>query len=199
MRNDANFEMHVVAWADYQLFAEYSTDVIQDGEKWKIHLGRRIYLHQNDPDGSIFMEEFLEEVMRPLREDQWETIKEGDTWVTRPVAAAIAVDVNGENNGPDYPGRKDWVPPEEQPLLITDDYESDEIDDEDGADGLKEDDLDNFASAVTSAIWFPDKTQQESDNDTADDEEGGDQLLGSDDTDYSSEPGSDWDSNDGIP
>lgn len=195
-RNDAYSEMHAVARADYQLFAEFSSDVIQDGEKWKIHLGRRIYLHQNDPDGSIFMEEFLEEVMRPVRDDQWETVKEGDTWVTRPVAAAIVVDANGDyTGGPDYPGAKDWAPYDEGPLLLWDDYEEDEIDEEDDGD------LESFASADSSEIWTPEKTQKESDENAADDEEEGAgqlQLLVPDDTDYSSEPGSDWDSNDGI-
>lgn len=204
--------MFAVAWADDQLFAEYSNDLICDGEKWKIYLGRRIYLHQNDPDGSIFIEELLEEIMKAPQPDQWETVKEGDTWVTRPVAAAISLNANGDDNGkhvnPTLNGHKansrsnsDMVT-RLNPLLVEDDYEIDET----GSEDVKEDGGGDEDTDTSSTDWEAyhrneqEKKRKRIANDTAEDQGGGEDGVDEDgDSNLSSEPGSDWDSNDGIP
>lgn len=204
--------MLAVAWADDHLFAEYSNDLIRDGENWKIHLGRRIYLHQNDPDGSLFIEELLEEIMNAPRSDQWETVKEGDTWVTRPVLAAISLNANGDDDGSHhrsnghrpYSGRSssDTVA-KLNPLLVEDDYA---IDESDAADELKEDDVEDNDTDTSSTDWEAhhrneqEKKRKSIVNDSAEDQVGGEGGADdNDDSNFSSEPGSDWDSNDGIP
>lgn len=136
------------------MFDEFSSDLMQEGEYWRVHLGRRIYLHHSDLDGSLFIEELLEEIMHTPRPDRWETVKEDQTWITRPVLAAATLDANGDDNDLEYTsdgdldlsddegaGLDDGVfgedvkydeaeAAEPDPLLVEDDYESDETDDE---------------------------------------------------------------------
>ena len=42
----------IYAWADPQLFEEFSGPEMENGDFWKIHLGRRISLDEDDEDGS---------------------------------------------------------------------------------------------------------------------------------------------------
>lgn len=201
----------VVAWADNQLFTEYSNDLIYDGEFWKIHLGRRIYLDRSDVDGSVFIEELLDDIMHTPRPDRWETVQKGDTWITRPVAAAIKLDANGDDNDMDSDGRRVRSDSEEEydsefvkravaaswnPLLLQDDYENDEIEDEDAAEDMEQEvaveDIDSDTSSnpnwPTPNLTENKETRCGGGEDTDEDEE----------SNLSSEPGSDWDSNDGI-
>lgn len=55
-------EEGIVAWADEDLFDEFSSDSMKEGAKWKIYLGRRIVLDPADPDGTKFVEDLVEEI-----------------------------------------------------------------------------------------------------------------------------------------
>lgn len=87
----------IVAWADDGLFDAFSGHGMQEGDRWKIYLGRRIQLEQTDRDGSEFIESLLEEVLlyplhtrkEPHRSEKWITVKEAPgVWATRPAVAA---------------------------------------------------------------------------------------------------------------
>lgn len=87
----------IVAWADDGLFDAFSGPGMQEGDRWKIYLGRRIQLEQTDRDGSEFIEDLLEEVLlyplhtrkEPHRSEKWITVKESSgIWATRPAVAA---------------------------------------------------------------------------------------------------------------
>ncbi|KJA26529.1 hypothetical protein HYPSUDRAFT_84421 [Hypholoma sublateritium FD-334 SS-4] len=82
----------IYAWADEGIFAEFACPQMQVGDFWKIHLGRRIYLDEDDLDGSKFIEGILEDgLLFPLFEDsrksdngKWETREESPgIWLTR--------------------------------------------------------------------------------------------------------------------
>ncbi|KAA1466669.1 hypothetical protein DENSPDRAFT_868594 [Dentipellis sp. KUC8613] len=90
----------IVAWADTDLFEEFSGPKMKKGHFWKICLGRRIILDEDDMDGSQFIEGLVEEAMVfPISESRrkpwgmWETVLEENTkdtiWVTRPVSGAF--------------------------------------------------------------------------------------------------------------
>lgn len=83
-------EEGIIAWADDEIYQQFSGPGMKNGDQWKIMLGRRIRLDVDDLDGSIFVEELLEDaIMHPLLADPtWETVRvEGDSkvWVTRPI------------------------------------------------------------------------------------------------------------------
>jgi hypothetical protein len=99
----------IVAWADPTLYETFAGPAMQKGDFWKIHLGRRIELDEDDLDGSQFLEDLLEDaVLFPLRSDlsnrtheRWETVEERPgIWVTRPMAF-LDVEVNDNSDDPD--------------------------------------------------------------------------------------------------
>lgn len=73
------------------------------GQRWKIYLGRRIVRNFDDLDGSMFLEELLDEITHSLRSNRWETIQAGGIWITRPRAFLRNEDDddNEYNYGPD--------------------------------------------------------------------------------------------------
>jgi hypothetical protein len=77
----------IVAWADQDIFDSFSAPGMAEGDKWKIYLGRRIELDEEDKDGSLFIEGLLEDVLFYPVENcniQWRTFKEApDVWATR--------------------------------------------------------------------------------------------------------------------
>lgn len=82
----------IIAWADEGLFKEFSRPAMEVGDKWKIHLGRRIELSEEDADGAMFIEELLEEaVYFPSGSNsRWITHEEEPgLWVTSPNATVI--------------------------------------------------------------------------------------------------------------
>ncbi|KAI0042940.1 hypothetical protein FA95DRAFT_1682221 [Auriscalpium vulgare] len=97
----------IVAWADDALFDEFSGPGMKTGDRWKIHLGRRICLADDDLDGSAFVEELVEEAMIFPPTDRaekglWETVlEEGRTWVTRPAVARPSTEGGLQNAGED--------------------------------------------------------------------------------------------------
>ncbi|RXW13134.1 hypothetical protein EST38_g12720 [Candolleomyces aberdarensis] len=77
----------IFAWANEYLFGEFSSDAVMgEGDEWKIYLGRRIELEEEDVDGEGFIEGLLEDgVLFAPEESRWTTVKEGpNLWVTRP-------------------------------------------------------------------------------------------------------------------
>lgn len=66
------------------------------GDQWKIHLGRRICLSYDDIDGSVFIEDLIDEIMHCPRPDRWVTVKRKGIWCTRPVE--FPRDANGDDN-----------------------------------------------------------------------------------------------------
>jgi hypothetical protein len=80
------------AWADWEIYHHYAGPHMEKGDFWKIHLGRRVELDEEDLDGSMFIEDLLEDaLMYPMRSktcertyDKWETIEEiPGIWLTR--------------------------------------------------------------------------------------------------------------------
>jgi hypothetical protein len=80
-------ENGIAAWADEDLYGDYAGPLMQKGDFWKIMLGRRIQLEEDDPDGSLFIEALLEDALIfPTKRGPWETVEESPgIWVTRPV------------------------------------------------------------------------------------------------------------------
>ena len=85
-------EKGIFAWADSRLYEEFAGPAMKDGDFWKIHLGRRVMLDDDDLDGSAFIEGLLEDALYfPLRGEgserkfeKWETLQEtSGIWVTR--------------------------------------------------------------------------------------------------------------------
>ena len=75
----------IFAWADQNLYEEFSGPLMLPGDFWKIHLGRRIELDEDDLDGGQFLEELLEDALYfANRLIPWETVEETPgIWVTR--------------------------------------------------------------------------------------------------------------------
>jgi hypothetical protein len=105
----------IVAWADSLLYETFAGPDMQKGDFWKIHLGRRIELDEDDLDGAQFLEDFLEDALLfPLRSDlsnrtheRWETVEESPgIWVTRPMAA-LEVEVDDDSDDVDDNGSDD--------------------------------------------------------------------------------------------
>jgi len=82
----------IYAWADPQLFEDFSGPAMKQYDFWKIHLGRRVTLDHDDEDGSAFIDGLLEDALffpfrKPTSErtfEQWETVEDTPgIWVTR--------------------------------------------------------------------------------------------------------------------
>ncbi|GLB45708.1 hypothetical protein LshimejAT787_2600410 [Lyophyllum shimeji] len=82
-------ENGIFAWADSTLYSEFAGPKMQRGDFWKIQLGRRFDLDEDDLDGSLFVEGILEEaILFPEigQAGKWETVEERPgIWVTRMV------------------------------------------------------------------------------------------------------------------
>jgi hypothetical protein len=89
----------IIAWADEDIYEQFSGPAMMKGDFWKIHLGRCIELDEDDLDGSMFIEGLLEEVllyppqcstMKEYRHEAWETVEESPgIWITRLMSARI--------------------------------------------------------------------------------------------------------------
>jgi hypothetical protein len=75
----------IFAWADEVLFDEFAGPAMKVGHKWRIHLGRKIMLDEDDLDGSDFVEGLLEDALLfPVDFARWETVQEvPGIWTTR--------------------------------------------------------------------------------------------------------------------
>ncbi|KAJ7837587.1 hypothetical protein B0H14DRAFT_2791282 [Mycena olivaceomarginata] len=115
----------ITAWADGDIYDEFAGPLMQTGDFWKIMLGRRIQLGDDDPDGSLFMEALLEDALIfPLvSEYKWETIEESPgIWATRPIESAMLSDEDEELE----PGYAAPILPVESHNYETSDAESDD-------------------------------------------------------------------------
>ncbi|KAL5492887.1 hypothetical protein ACEPAI_4335 [Sanghuangporus weigelae] len=108
-------EKGIVAWADDELFKSFSGMSMKNGDNWKIYLGRRIHLDEDDIDGAQFIEDLLEEVLlfpsshlrgplgleRAKREMRWVTEQESrGIWATRPVVEEHVSTCTGQRDCP---------------------------------------------------------------------------------------------------
>ncbi|KAJ7492580.1 hypothetical protein FB451DRAFT_539204 [Mycena latifolia] len=96
----------IVAWADSDIYEEFAGPLMQKGDFWKIMLGRRIKLDEDDPDGSAFMEALLEDalVFPLISTCKWETVEESPgIWVTR----AIGITPRGTATGSEHDSADD--------------------------------------------------------------------------------------------
>lgn len=100
----------IYAWADPQLFEEFAGPAMKKGDFWKIHLGRRVSLDQDDEDGSAFIDGLLEDALLfpyrgPTSErtfEKWETVEDTPgIWVTRPKANRDATEESKDENDSD--------------------------------------------------------------------------------------------------
>ncbi|KAF4574249.1 hypothetical protein EYR40_006037 [Pleurotus pulmonarius] len=85
-------DVGIVAWADQNIFDEFTGEGMETGDEWKIRLGRCVQLDEEDLDGSQFVEDFLEDaVLFPLHfplsnrvAERWETVEvTPGVWETR--------------------------------------------------------------------------------------------------------------------
>jgi hypothetical protein len=101
-------------WDDFPPHFKTQDDWDQEADEvklWKIYLGRRIVLDDDDPDGSQFIENFLEEVFyypnKITLEAQWETLLEAPgVWVTRPKDSTMDDDDEIDSNLDDEETRR---------------------------------------------------------------------------------------------
>lgn len=118
----------IVAWADEELFAEFSGPAMQHGDRWKIYLGRCLLLEADDNDGRAFIEELVEEAMlfpttRSDEVERWETVLEASrVWVTRPTTG-IRANSNSDINSDAYMSDED--PHEKYDNALSEDSDDD--------------------------------------------------------------------------
>ncbi|KAK4705562.1 hypothetical protein P7C70_g643, partial [Phenoliferia sp. Uapishka_3] len=91
----------IIAWADDGVFEAFSGEEMQEGDTWKISLGRRLTLAEDDVDGSAFVDTMLDDVYysssqysrkRWAGQVVWETTRVGihidlpgpSVWQTKP-------------------------------------------------------------------------------------------------------------------
>ncbi|KAG8946982.1 hypothetical protein FRC04_011278 [Tulasnella sp. 424] len=145
-------EEGIIAWADDEIYKQFSGPGMMNGDQWKIMLGRRIKLDVDDLDGSIFIEDLLEDaiVRRFPDNPTWETVRvkeNSNVWVTRPIGkrpedgGMVFEDSDEEaGQGPkELKGKQvsnegpvnDRIGGSESPVLHFDDYEPSDVDPED--------------------------------------------------------------------
>lgn len=142
------YEGGIYAWADPQLYEEFTGPPMQVGDFWKIHLGRRITLDEGDLDGSLFVENLLEDAV--LFRARWETKEETPgIWVTR-LTAHTPADPNYDSSDEAQRTRaaeiaqakKAFSDQQEDPIQnsydTTDDVQEDEGNESDGSTGSSE-------------------------------------------------------------
>ena len=119
----------IIAWADNDIYEQFCGPAMLKGDFWKIHLGRRIELDEDDLDGSMFIEGLLEDVllyppqwytMKRYRNEGWETVEESPgIWITRLTSARIMGESDSECE--EYDSED-----EEPPLELLDPWDRDE-------------------------------------------------------------------------
>ena len=105
-------ERGIVAWADEELYDAYAGPEMQDSDFWKIYLGRRIELAEEDKDGSEFINDLLEEVLLSPSNldvpDGWETVEEQPgIWATGPFVSKNAEEGSESQSTEDSDGDED--------------------------------------------------------------------------------------------
>jgi len=202
-----SYEHGIFAWADPELYEEFAGPQMRIGDFWKIHLGRRITLDDDDFDGSDFIEGLIEDALLfPLRDasslrdfEKWETVEESPgIWVTR-----LKDDGSLESDDSDVDDvddedsteRGDFQPPNDDFPVHLRNYTLDSDDDGDDEDAMEEDPDYTCHHAYPDAAWLScdegdkaDKEYKEEDTST---------LSGDQDMDTISSDSADSDFNDG--
>ncbi|KAF8055200.1 hypothetical protein FPV67DRAFT_1436584, partial [Lyophyllum atratum] len=121
----------IFAWADPTLYAEFAGPKMLKGHFWKIQLGRRFYLDDDDLDGASFVEGIIEEgILYPGtgKSGKWETVLDAPgIWVTR-MAAWDGMDEDEDEDGA-YDDRLEVPFVDDGPVLTCPGYET--VDDSD--------------------------------------------------------------------
>ncbi|RXW24224.1 hypothetical protein EST38_g1633 [Candolleomyces aberdarensis] len=134
----------IFAWANGYLFKQFSSDVMEEGDEWKIYLGRRIELDEEDVDGQGFIEGLLEDgVLFAPEGCRWATVKEGpNLWVTRPNSKIPRYEADSDDEEGDIVDEDEECDEEEngdsaetEPWPVVDAYKTDdETESEKGSD-----------------------------------------------------------------
>lgn len=170
---------------------------MKEGDQWKIMLGRRVELEVIDEDGSLFIDELVENAIGGHMDPHsgWETVPYvvPNIWITRPKGPRPSDDTN-EEMGTSSDGTEMSAPSDhgekcdakDGPITYYDEYAPSEI----SGEGI-------FDDLGTDDGWGPD----DDDDGRAVGREDKSPMgveVGSDTEDDSSEPGSDWDSSEEL-
>jgi hypothetical protein len=206
-------EKGIFAHADTDLYEEFAGPRMRDGDVWKIHLGRRISLDEDDLDGSEFIEGLIEDALLfPLRRavskqksEIWETEEESPgIWVTKLKAQEkLTVRITDEDEDDEayedvmiyYQKYDDELvkPPTEDVPVHLKNYMFDHDDDLEGdKDAMEEDPGYAWHPATLDGVW-PSSSDEE---DQLDQEEGTSTLDGDQDMDSISSDSADSDFDD---
>jgi hypothetical protein len=170
----------IIAWADDDIYEQFSGPAMLKGDFWKIALGRRIELDEDDLDGSMFIEGLLEDVlmyphlwstMKLYRNEGWETVEESpDIWITRLISARIMGDSDGESENSDAEGFEDRAPelwntadmyeqlldapptPDTGPVITLDEYELSDEEEEESGEGSDVEMMDDSGEAWKAGV-----------------------------------------------
>ncbi|KZV86810.1 hypothetical protein EXIGLDRAFT_774282 [Exidia glandulosa HHB12029] len=186
----------IVAYATPDLFHDWAGPAMERGDVWKIALGRKITLDENDVDGSRWIRDFLDEF---LSSSAWETVRERHgEWVTRPK-------VKDDNAAPEAENERDSP----EPIAYWDEYEETSSEDEDVMDGAAASSAAHVAAeggtATESSEDEPiDGDYMDSDQSQSQSEDNAgarishDAMEIDDESPDSDQPGSDWDSQEDL-
>jgi hypothetical protein len=178
------YDKGIFAWADPLLYEEFAGPAMRKGDFWKIQLGRRVLLDDDDLDGSAFLEGLLEDALYfPLRGnggdhkfEKWETVEEtSGIWVTR---LQDRVDEDGDDDSDDgsiVRQREDealensGVKALEDTVKVIIRLNEYDISEDSEEDDYEMDDLDpgySWEANIADAVWT---NSEESDEDYSDD------------------------------
>jgi len=203
----------IIAHADTDLYEEFAGPQMQVGDVWKIHLGRRIILDEDDLDGSEFIEGLIEDALLfPLRHplskqksEKWETVAESPgIWVTKlkvqEKSAAVKSVVVLPEDDEDATALLDQTyddelvkPPTEDVPVQLKNYLFDHDDDLEGdKDAMEEDPGYAWHAAILDGVWGSSSDEE----DELEEEEGTSTLNGDQDMNSISSDSVDSDSGD---
>lgn len=146
-------EHGIFAWADGDLYTQFSGSKMREGDFWKIYLGRRVVLDDEDLDGPLFIEGLLEEVLLfPSFHDteRWETVEESPgIWVTRPLSRNEPIAESEEDEDYDVDD-VDMAPKvmNDGPVISGDCYEMTDMEADDEADELEGADANSLSDVM---------------------------------------------------
>ncbi|KAG5349446.1 hypothetical protein C0989_003903, partial [Termitomyces sp. Mn162] len=131
-----NQDKGIFAWADSALYKEFAGPKMLKGDFWKIQLGRRFDLDEDDLNGSVFVEGILEDViMFPGKGGdgaQWETAEESPgIWVTQMVKTASENEEGFEESEEEGDGEVDGTEGDEEQLDQGNEGIDEDMDEED--------------------------------------------------------------------
>jgi hypothetical protein len=182
-------ENGIFAWADEDIYEQFAGPAMLHGDFWKIHIGRRIELDEEDLDGSMFIEGLLEDVLlypfrwsttNELRNGGWETVEESPgIWITRLMTLRNMAESDGESEASDAEGSDELFPefwnecpmreqvidsppvPNTGPVITSDEYELSSAESEGGSDVQMMDDSGSaWIADIPDAVWNAESTDE---------------------------------------